>query len=109
MPNLDADRREQLRIEIATLTREAGMTAIYITHDQSEAFALADRIGVLNHGQLVQLDTPENMRRWFAIVDQLTEHSGLVTSELVPALRAAGPGIERGALTLAPVRSPRQL
>jgi PII-like signaling protein len=56
----------------------------------------------------VVLDTPENMRRWFAIVDQLTEHRGLVTSELVPALRAAGPGIEHGTLTLAPLRSPRQ-
>jgi iron(III) transport system ATP-binding protein len=61
LSNLDADRREQLRIEIATLTREAGATAVYITHDQSEAFALADRIGVLNLGQLVQFDTPENI------------------------------------------------
>jgi iron(III) transport system ATP-binding protein len=61
LSNLDADRREQLRIEIATLTREAGATAVYITHDQSEAFALADRIGVLNFGQLIQFDTPENI------------------------------------------------
>jgi iron(III) transport system ATP-binding protein len=61
LSNLDADRREQLRIEIATLTREAGATAVYITHDQSEAFALADRIGVLNLGQLIQFDTPENI------------------------------------------------
>jgi iron(III) transport system ATP-binding protein len=63
LSNLDADRREQLRIEIATLTREAGATAVYITHDQSEAFALADRIGVLNHGKLVQLDSPEHIYR----------------------------------------------
>ncbi len=63
LSNLDADRREQLRIEIATLTRSAGATAVYITHDQSEAFALADRIGVLNQGRLVQLDTPEHIYR----------------------------------------------
>lgn len=63
LSNLDTDRREQLRIEIATLTREAGATAIYITHDQGEAFALADRVGVLNHGALVQFDTPENVYR----------------------------------------------
>ncbi len=63
LSNLDADRREQLRIEIATLTREAGATALYITHDQSEAFALADQIGVLNQGRLVQFDTPENIYR----------------------------------------------
>ena len=63
LSNLDADRREQLRIEIATLTRDVGVTAVYITHDQSEAFALADLVGVLNHGRLVQLDTPEAIYR----------------------------------------------
>jgi iron(III) transport system ATP-binding protein len=63
LSNLDADRREQLRIEIATLTRDAGATAIYITHDQSEAFALADRVGVLQQGSLVQFDTPERIYR----------------------------------------------
>ncbi len=63
LSNLDADRREQLRLEIATLTREAGATAIYITHDQSEALALADRVGVLNQGRLVQFGTPEDVYR----------------------------------------------
>jgi PII-like signaling protein len=50
---------------------------------------------------VVLLDTPANMRRWFAIVDELTAQSGLVTSELVPALRAAGPRVEHGGLELA--------
>jgi len=54
LSNLDADLREQLRVEIATLTRDSGATAVYITHDQSEAFALADAIGVLRDGRLVQ-------------------------------------------------------
>lgn len=63
LSNLDTDRREQLRIEIATLTREAGSTAIYITHDQSEAFALADQVGILDQGRLVQFDSPENIYR----------------------------------------------
>ncbi len=63
LSNLDADRREQLRIEIATLTREAGVTTVYITHDQSEAFALADKVGVLNRGRLIQIDTPEAIYR----------------------------------------------
>ncbi|WP_298210284.1 ABC transporter ATP-binding protein [Ferrimicrobium sp.] len=44
LSNLDADLRERLRVEIASLTRECGSTAVYITHDQSEAFALADKI-----------------------------------------------------------------
>jgi ABC-type Fe3+/spermidine/putrescine transport system ATPase subunit len=61
LSNLDADLRERLRVEIATLTRESGATAVYITHDQSEAFALADLIGVLDRGRLVQLDRPENI------------------------------------------------
>jgi PII-like signaling protein len=52
----------------------------------------------------VLLDTPANMRRWFAIVDELTRQTGLVTSELVPALRSAGAGIEHGGLALAAPR-----
>lgn len=59
LSNLDADLRERLRVEISTITRDCGATAVYITHDQSEAFALADRIGVLDRGRLVQLDSPE--------------------------------------------------
>ena len=49
----------------------------------------------------VIVDTPERIARWFAIVDALTDETGLVTSEQVPALRAAGPGIARGGLRLA--------
>jgi PII-like signaling protein len=49
----------------------------------------------------VVVDTPERTRRWFEIVDELTTQTGLVTSELVPAFRAAGPGVERGGLELA--------
>ncbi len=63
LSNLDADLRERLRVEIATLTRECGATAIYITHDQTEAFALADTIGVLDHGELLQLASPEDVYR----------------------------------------------
>lgn len=48
LSNLDTDLRERLRVEISTLTRESGATAVYITHDQSEAFAIADVIGVLD-------------------------------------------------------------
>jgi PII-like signaling protein len=47
------------------------------------------------------LDTPANMQRWFEIVDEMTRETGLVTSEIVPALRAGGPDIEHGGLELA--------
>ena len=61
LSNLDADLRERMRVEISSLVRAAGATTLYITHDQSEAFALADRVGVLEHGRLVQLATPEEV------------------------------------------------
>ena len=61
LSNLDADLRERMRIEIASLVRGAGVTAVYITHDQSEAFALADQVGVLHRGRLVQFDSPESV------------------------------------------------
>ena len=49
----------------------------------------------------VIVDRPERSARWFQLVDELTAHTGLVTSEVVPALRAAGPGILEGGLRLA--------
>ena len=63
LSNLDADLRERLRVEISTLTRASGATALYITHDQAEAFALADVIGVLNQGRIEQLGSPEEVYR----------------------------------------------
>ncbi len=59
LSNLDAQLREELRLEIARLTREYAITSVYITHDQSEAFFLADRLGVMSAGQLVQFDSAE--------------------------------------------------
>jgi PII-like signaling protein len=50
---------------------------------------------------LVIVDTPERISRWFAVVDALTDETGLVTSEQVPAMRAVGPGVARGGLRLA--------
>ena len=61
LSNLDADLRERMRVEISSLVHEAGATTIYITHDQLEAFALADKVGVLQDGVLVQLGTPEEI------------------------------------------------
>lgn len=49
----------------------------------------------------VIVDTPERLRRWFALVDEITTETGLVTSEVVPAFRATGPDLERGGLRLA--------
>jgi len=61
LSNLDADLRERMRVEISSLVRESGATAVYITHDQAEAFALADQIGLLQNGRLVQFGKPEEI------------------------------------------------
>jgi iron(III) transport system ATP-binding protein len=61
LSNLDADLRERMRVEISSLVRDAAATTIYITHDQAEAFALADRVGVLQQGRLIQAGTPEEI------------------------------------------------
>jgi iron(III) transport system ATP-binding protein len=57
--NLDADLRGQLREDVEALLRATNTTAIFVTHDQEEAFTVADRVGVLNRGRLEQLDAPE--------------------------------------------------
>ena len=59
--NLDADLRAQMREEVEKILRNTGTTAVFVTHDQEEAFALADRVGVLNRGRLEQIDTPEKI------------------------------------------------
>jgi iron(III) transport system ATP-binding protein len=57
--NLDADMRAQVREDVHSILHQAGTTAIFVTHDQEEAFVIADRVGVLNRGCLEQLDHPE--------------------------------------------------
>lgn len=59
LSNLDAKLRDGLRDMIAATIRDAGIAALYITHDQAEAFFLGDRVGVLREGALLQLDAPE--------------------------------------------------
>ncbi|RJG10783.1 ABC transporter ATP-binding protein [Massilia cavernae] len=56
--NLDVDLRERLAIEVRDILKAEGTTAILVTHDQHEAFALADQIGVMNEGRIQQWDAP---------------------------------------------------
>jgi putative spermidine/putrescine transport system ATP-binding protein len=60
---LDAQVRTQLRAEIRSLQQRLGITTMFVTHDQSEALSIADRVGVMRDGQLEQVDTPENVYR----------------------------------------------
>ncbi|MBO8140850.1 MAG: ABC transporter ATP-binding protein [Firmicutes bacterium] len=61
LSNLDAKLREQMQVEIRQLQRELGFTAFYVTHDQTEALLLSDRLAVLKNGRLEQLGTPEEL------------------------------------------------
>ena len=63
LSNLDAKLREQLREDIRALQRRLGMTAIYVTHDQSEAMALADRVVLMNAGHIVESGQPRALYR----------------------------------------------
>ena len=55
---LDKKLREQMQIELKSLHEQLGVTTVYVTHDQREALTMSDRIVVINHGQLSQIDTP---------------------------------------------------
>jgi len=61
LSNLDAKLREALRVELQHLQRTQGSTTLFVTHDQIEALTMADRIGVLNEGRLIQVGTPEDI------------------------------------------------
>ena len=61
LSNLDAKLRESTRLELHNLQRKLGITSIYVTHDQIEAFAIADKIMLMNKGKIEQFGTPEEI------------------------------------------------
>jgi ABC-type sugar transport system ATPase subunit len=61
LSNLDAELRNQMRIEIKSLQRRLRTTTVYVTHDQIEAMTLADRIAVMNDGEIQQFGTPSEL------------------------------------------------
>ena len=61
LSSLDAKLRAELRLELKRIQRELGTTILYVTHDQIEAMTMADRIGVMNEGVLIQVGTPRDI------------------------------------------------
>lgn len=61
LSNLDAGLREQLRDQIRSLQQQMRITTVFVTHDQTEALAMSDRIALLHRGRLVELDAPETI------------------------------------------------
>ncbi|HRV92508.1 MAG TPA: ABC transporter ATP-binding protein [Anaerolineae bacterium] len=89
LSNLDAKLREALRVELQHLQKTQGSTTLFVTHDQVEALTMADRIGVLDQGQLVQVGSPDDIydRPATTFVAQLVGTPGI---NLLPANRQNG-------------------
>jgi lactose/L-arabinose transport system ATP-binding protein len=104
LSNLDAELRVSMRIEIARLHRELGNTMIYVTHDQTEAMTLADRIVVLRDGRIEQVGTPhqvyEDPSNLF-----VAGFIGSPRMNIVDALYVTGNGV-KVAETIIPLRQP---
>jgi sn-glycerol 3-phosphate transport system ATP-binding protein len=64
LSNLDAQLRERMRVDIRHLHDQVGVTTLYVTHDQTEAMTMADRIVVLNEGRCEQIGTPAQLYRY---------------------------------------------
>jgi iron(III) transport system ATP-binding protein len=63
LSNLDAKLRLEMRVEIRRICKQAGITAIYVTHDQKEALSIADRLAVMRAGRIEQIGTPADVYR----------------------------------------------
>jgi iron(III) transport system ATP-binding protein len=61
LSNLDAKLREQMRVELRAVQQRVGLTAVYVTHDQTEALAISDSIAVMNEGRLVEYGSPSEI------------------------------------------------
>jgi multiple sugar transport system ATP-binding protein len=90
LSNLDAKLRFQMRSEIGRIQRNLGVTSVYVTHDQTEAMTLGDRVAVLRTGQLQQVDTPQVLYR---------RPSNLFVAGFIgsPAMNLVGAYVRRGA------------
>lgn len=94
---LDEPLRARLRLELRRLTRQEGLTAVHVTHDRSEALALADRIVVLEAGRIAQIGTPDQLRNEpaSAFVASFISDATLFTGTLVgSAFHPDHPGLQ---------------
>ena len=88
LSNVDAKVREQLRIELLEMQRKLGFSALYVTHDQTEAMALAHRVAIIRLGKIVQIGTPRDvyerpLSRYVArFVGTTNELSGTIVSSV---------------------------
>jgi iron(III) transport system ATP-binding protein len=93
LSNLDTQLRQELRREIRRICRQAGITTIYVTHDQKEALSTADRIAVMKDGGLVQVGTPQEL--YCAPVDAFVAEFMGATNLIAGEVAAVGDGLVR--------------
>jgi multiple sugar transport system ATP-binding protein len=89
LSSLDAKLRAELRLELKRIQRELGTTILYVTHDQIEAMTMADRIGVMSEGVLIQLGTPREIYERPKSV-YVASRLGTPAINLIPAELLAG-------------------
>jgi ABC-type Fe3+/spermidine/putrescine transport system ATPase subunit len=84
---LDANLREEMRIELKAIQRELGITTVFVTHDQEEALAMSDRVVVMDHGVVEQSGAPEEVYRWPAsrFVAKFLGQSNILPGEIESA------------------------
>ena len=100
LSNLDALLRKQMRSELRAIQRRIGITAIYVTHDQDEAFEMSDRVILLNQGRIEQIGSPERLydRPETRFAAEFIGDANLIEGEVVETddgiarVRAAGAG-----------------
>lgn len=97
LSNLDAQLREQMRLELKRLQQETGVTAIYVTHDQSEALAISDRIAVMRDGKIVQIGKPKDIyqRPASEFVANFVGRSNLFRGTVLPSAAGKGTAVVR--------------
>jgi multiple sugar transport system ATP-binding protein len=99
LSSLDAKLRAELRLELKHIQRDLGATILYVTHDQIEAMTMADRIGILEAGRLVQIGTPREIYESPANL-HVAARLGQPTINLIPPGLLPGPPPPSGTRTI---------
>jgi iron(III) transport system ATP-binding protein len=109
LSNLDAQLRVRMRSEIRGVQRQLGITSVYVTHDQEEAFSIADLVAIMNQGKLIQLGTPRDLYRRPAdrFVAEFVGLSNIVPVEVVSS-DAGGAVVRVFGRTIQSRRPPRE-
>jgi len=99
LSSLDAKLRNDLRLELKRIQQDMGATMLYVTHDQIEALTMATRIGVIEHGVLVQVGTPQQIYE-NPVSSYVAARLGSPRINLLPSGLFAGPATPRRAVTV---------